>query len=930
MHMKKLTLTLFAILLLISNINANPVDQATARRIGVGFAQSVLPAMRSLDQMDLVKTTDVYYVFNIGQTGFVIVSADDSFRPIVGYSDEGAFPTENPSPEMMYYLDNLSQGRQAALRAAIVPDVKVQEEWNALLNGEKMAPRNDLRSSFHLVQTRWNQDYPYNKFCPRAEGEGLPYAGCVATAMSQVMNYWKHPAHGSGNHSYTYAQYGEISADFSTATYDFDMMPLAISEMSPVEEIDPIAFFMYHCGVAVDMMYGTDGSGAYSEDVPEAVMKYFGYTNRCRIVYRDSYTLEGFQNVLKDQFEMGWPCYYSGTDTGGNGGHAFVCDGYDENDMFHFNWGWSGSGDGFYAIDELNVSSYAFNSGQGVVMNYVPEEVFLNTAKAPEFFMAEPLGDDNFSVELSWVNPTNTLDGRPLEGIDQVMVMRNGEVVYTADNPTPGEAMSFVDATGLPITVDYSINVVCQGCRGRRAFVRSVNLGPSCLWTARLNASQETGWGGGEVDLINASGVIVTKLVADRGEQELEFDVPQGRIAFSWEAPADSLNIGIEILDAEGQTVFAYEGPSTLMPTGRFYEMVNTCGGEGVIEAPMNLRAAIVGNDIILQWDGIDDPGYGYNIYRDDFFYTMVPDVTTFTDAEAAQGMHSYFVTAFMEAGESEPTNTVDAVEDTPNAPRDVDFQLLANNRIKITWVAPEQTEGLAGYQIFRKVSGEDYRRVKNCSANTTSYTDGVKVPNGNRYYYKVIAAYEQRDYVETSPARSLRHPELHYVKVNRTHIPEGLTLEPQDGQLLLQWEAPVLAETYNVYCNGEQIATGLVEPLFVDTIRGDALMYQVTGVLNGVESSPSNKAVYGSYSVGENPEIEATLFPNPARGLVNIKAEGLQEITVYDVAGRQVLRCFVESNEAVVDLANLNQGVYFFRVSTDQGCLLQKVVLMK
>lgn len=926
--MKKITLTLFVIVLVISSLTANPVDQAMARKVGEGFAKSTLPAMRSMDQMELVSTTDAYYVFNMGQTGFVIVSADDSFRPIVGYSDEGAFPTENPSPEMMYYLDNLSQGRQAALRANLVPDVRVREEWDALLKGERMAPRNGLRSSFHLVQTRWNQNYPYNKFCPRTPTGGIPYAGCVATAMSQVMNYWKYPTQGFGSHSYSWDQFGQISADFSSATYEFDLMKASISELSPAEEIDPIAFFMYHCGVAVDMMYGTDGSGAYSEDVPEAVMKYFGYTNRCRIIYRDSYQLEEFQNVLKDQFELGWPCYYSGTDTGDGGGHAFVCDGYDENDLFHFNWGWSASGDGFYAIDELNVSGYAFNSGQSVVINYVPQEVFLYTAKAPEFFTAEPLGDESFSVALSWVNPSATLDGRPLESIDQVVVMRNGVEVYTVENPVPGEAMNYVDVTGLPIMVDYSINVVCHGSRGRRAFVRNVNLGPCCQWTARLSAGQEAGWGDGKITLLNASGVTVAELVADRGEQEMVFDAPLGRIAFCWEAPTDSLEVGFEIFDATGKTVFAYEGPSTLMPKGRFYEMVNTCGSEGLIEAPKNLRAVIEGDDVNLQWDGIDEHVYGYSIYRDDFFYTMVVG-TTFTDADAVSGQHTYYVTAFMESGESDPSNLVNPVEETLYAPQDLDFTVLENKKVKISWAAPEQTEGLAGYQVYRKASGEEYRRVKSCSPNTTSYTDGARVPDGNRYYYKVIAAYE-RGYEDTSPARSLHHPELHYVKVNRTHIPEELTIEPSNGQLLLRWEAPMLAETYNVYCNGERIATGLQDPMLLDTLRGDALMYQVTGVLNGVESSPSIKAVYGSYAVGEHPEIQVSLFPNPAKDRVTVKAKGLREITVYDVAGRQVMRRLVDGEEVGFDLAELNRGVYFFKVSTEQGCLLQKVVLMK
>ena len=926
---KKLRL-LLVILLVASQIMAAPVDQATARKTAEGFAQRTFTAKMRTDQVDLVKATEAFYVFNVGQTGFVIVSADDSFRPIVGYSDEGTFPTENPSPEMMYYLNHLSQNRQVALRVANAPDAQVRVEWVALQSGEKMAPRNDLRSAFYLVKTKWNQGAPYNKFCPKADGEGRAYAGCVATAMSQVMNYWKYPTHGYGQHSYTYAQYGELSADFSAAVYDFDMMPLSITEMSPVENIDPIALFMYHCGIAVDMMYGASGSGAYSYDVPDAVLKYFGYSNRCRLLNRDSYSLKEFQDILKDQFELGWPCYYSGQDVEGSGGHAFVCDGYDENDLFHFNWGWSGSGDGYYAIDELNVSSYAFNNDQGLIVNFVPTEVFLHAARAPEMFAAEPLGDDDFSVALSWINPSLTLDGHPLEAIDQVVVMRDGVVVYTVDNPLPGEAMSTVDVARLPLSVDYSVNVICQGSRGRRAFIRGVNLGPSCPWSARLNASMETGWNGGEVDIVNASGVTVAKLAADRSEQELEFEVPQGRISFHWIAPADSLNIGFEILDAEGQTVFAYEGPSTLMPQGLFYEMVNTCGGEGVMEAPSDLQAVVDGEDVMLHWKGISDPGYGYNIYRDGYFYSMVTDAVSFTDVGAARLLHHYFVTAFTKEGESEPTNTVDAIIETPEkAPRDLDLEMLANGKVKLTWNVPEQTEGLAGYQVFRKVSDGEYKSIKIIGAGTTTCTDGAKQLDGNRYYYKVEAAYS-RDYDWSSPACSLRHPELHQVVVNRTHIPSGLTLEPQNDMLLLQWDAPVLAESYNVYCNGEQIATGLVEPMFIDTIRGDALMYRVTGVLNGVESSPSNRAVYGSFSVGESPELKVSLFPNPAQGQVTVKAEGLREIVVYDMTGRQVMRHNVESNEAGVDLTGLNQGVYFFRIGTEQGCLLQKVVLMK
>ena len=148
-------------LLGISQLYSNPVDVSTARKAGVNFAQTRFAAFSKSDEVQLVKTTDAYYVFNVGTQGFVIISADDSFRPVVGYSDEGVFDAENPSPEMMYYLDDLSQGRSAALRASIQADEKVMREWAGLLDGESSAPTKG-KAAFYLVQTKWNQNFPYN------------------------------------------------------------------------------------------------------------------------------------------------------------------------------------------------------------------------------------------------------------------------------------------------------------------------------------------------------------------------------------------------------------------------------------------------------------------------------------------------------------------------------------------------------------------------------------------------------------------------------------------------------------------------------------------------------------------------------------------------------------------------------------------------
>lgn len=932
--MKKNLLTLLMLTLGVTGVFAGPVDLPTARKAAEGFAHNSLALTAKADETQLVAATENYYVFNFGKEGFVILSNDDVFRPVIGYSDEGVFPTENPSPEMMYYLDNLGEGRQFALRTPLQQSAEVAEEWEMLLGQGQLPSRNGNRGSFYLCTSKWNQNDPYNKFCPTGNGGGRSYAGCVATAMSQVMYYWKYPAHGYGNHTYTHYTYGEISADFASATYDFDNMPNSISNSSPVEQIDAVAYFMYHCGIAVDMDYSPSGSGAYSQDVPDAVLKYFGYSNRCRYYPRDNYSLEDFQNLLKDQFDMGWPCYYSGSDTEGQGGHAFVCDGYDDNDMFHFNWGWGGSGDGYFAIDALDVSGYAFNSGQAVVANYVPSDVLVNTPKAPDYFTAVPNGDEEFSVTLSWTNPTALLSGHELESIDQIVVCRDGAVVHVIDTPTPGEAMTYVDPADLPVMVDYTVYAVCQGIAGRKAHADDINLGPTCTWSFELSSSTLEGWEGAGLNVFNSAGLKVAMMSKDEMDGIRSIEMPQGRVTFTWTAPQDSTDMTLRILDGEEKTVFSYSGPSTLMPTGLFFETVNTCGGQGSDERPTELKAEADGEDVILHWTGIHDPGYGYNVYRDGFLYTMVADTTAFVDAGALVGSHDYFVTAFCVEGETDPSNIVSATLeiDTVPAPRNFDYEILENGRTQLNWEAPEDATGLAGYKIYRKTHDTDYKVIKIVGSNVTSFKDNSGSNPGNRYYYRIVSLYDN-GHLESAPARWANHPDLAYVMVNRTHIPSGLTVTEakSDGRLLLlEWETALLAESYNVYCNGELVAEGVTETQ-CEVVARDATLwvYQVTGVVNGVESSPSNKACYGNLAVQENGSSALRLFPNPTTGVVTVEAEGLRAVEVYSPTGQRVMSRYAQGNELLLRLDGLKQGVYHLQILTEHGLQSRKVVLI-
>ena len=283
--MKKLSTLVIIVLAVLgqafSQVNTN-IDEPTARRTATAFVQS-----RSCNRnnLQLVSSSNIY-IYNIGEQGFVIVSGNTVLPPVLGYSDQGTFPSMEDAPEnFRSWIEHYSEMIDFAIANGIAPDAKVQRQWDEAAIG--IFPKSN-RSVNPLVSTRWNQDCYYNEYCPEAAGWGWGgwgggpcghvYAGCVACAMAQVMKYWDHPAHGYGSHSYVHSEYGQQSADFGNTTYQWSQMPDEIYDSN-----NAIATLMYHCGVSVNLNYSPSGSGAYSNDVETALRSYFGY---CGAKYR--------------------------------------------------------------------------------------------------------------------------------------------------------------------------------------------------------------------------------------------------------------------------------------------------------------------------------------------------------------------------------------------------------------------------------------------------------------------------------------------------------------------------------------------------------------------------------------------------------------------------------------------------------------------
>lgn len=766
--MKKLLLTIIVALFACASLFASPVDVNRAMVLGQKFVKANFEQIQNPD-LDLTYTVmsdtgePCIYVFNVSDNGFILVSASDCVHPILGYSENNTFDINNVVPGLNFMMGEYKDAIIYAIENIVEAEPAIAAEWKSLENCGKVKPSMRGRGVGPLCSTKWNQDYPYNYYCPTAPTGpgGHVYAGCVATTMSQVMRYWNHPIQGTGSHSYYCPGYGNQSANFANTTYQWDNMPNALNDHSSQEEIEAVALLMYHCGVSVDMGYSPDGSGATSQDVPYAMRYYFGYAQS---TVSSKTNTQVWNNSLRDAFDMGRPVYYAGCSP--DGCHAFVCDGYDDNDLFHFNWGWGGYNDGYFSTDAIE-----FSSNQQAIMNIMPEEIYNNTAQAPTNFTVTPTGDNTLSATVNWTNPTKTLNNTNLPAtIEKIVVERNGNIVHIEENVAPGVEMSFVDVAPCFSHFDYKVYAVIEGAHGAIAKADDIAFGPVCEWKLVLQSSAFQGMRGAYISLYDATGTrLLTATTTSSSAQNININVPLGNVYFTY-TPADAsqqpFTLTIIIKDSQNQTVYQYSGSSDELAGGVIFRTNNNCGDDTSCESPSTLYATADGDNVILTWEGVANPDYGYNIYRDGLLYRLVQE-TTFTDEGLEIGGHCYYVTVLCNSGESEATNESCAnIGDNCNPPTDIWYELNPNNmKPKITWEKPVDFEGLSGYYIFRRTDDTDWTRVKLAGPNTTNYSDNSSLIDGTWYYYKVQAYYKEIDCF-SAPAKNKYNDLEYYVKV--------------------------------------------------------------------------------------------------------------------------------------------------------------------
>ena len=378
--MKRLLLLLVAVLITTDLAWSSPVDSMEAKSIAQTFYRLKFPeqAQPAFEEISRSVGVEHFYIFNnTNGPGFVMISGDDCAIPILGYSGSNNCKGGEMPDNILSWLGYYDGTIAAAVLNGVESTPEVAEQWNNLRAGSLPEPQS-VTAVAPLLSTTWDQLAPYNNLCP-GPANNRAYVGCTATAMAQVMKYYNWPTTGTGSHSYVCNynnyNYGTLSADFGATTYNWGYMlnSYPYSYSGTAAEQNAVATLMYHCGVAINMHYSPEESGAWlinpnndGEPSAETALKnHFNYSPSLYGAWREYYTDAQWIAALKNDLDNSHPVLYSGYDQNGEGGHSFVCDGYDNTNTFHFNWGWSGWCDGYYALNNLIPGTGGAGAGNG-------------------------------------------------------------------------------------------------------------------------------------------------------------------------------------------------------------------------------------------------------------------------------------------------------------------------------------------------------------------------------------------------------------------------------------------------------------------------------------------------------------------------------------------------------------------------------------
>lgn len=414
MKIKSLSFFVACVAVFCGSVRAQQVDVETAKRIGAYYFNVATGSKAGVQDHDLtlVQQYDnpmlcvpAMYAFDVADGGFVVVSASRAVEPVMAYAPEGSLDPAALAPAAVAMLQSYSDIISEVQAAKAAPTAKIRGMWDAL---EEQTFSCDLSKAGVLVQTKWDQGSntrpTYNIFCPTVDGNYC-YAGCVAVAMGQIIKYWNYPERGGNDRSTTATwRFNNTTIKYNfmddTNKFVYDSMTNTLSSYSAWNNKRAIGKLLFACGVAVKMGWGVDGSGAQSDDVPEALTKWFRYDEDASYAQRNGYTDAGWLSMLRSELvDHLRPVYYSGfspSSGGRDAGHAWIIAGASAADdtKFYINWGWGGSSNGFYTLAPMTAietaAGYKFTQSHAMVYKIYPKDLSIDAGAAAAVSPAYP------------------------------------------------------------------------------------------------------------------------------------------------------------------------------------------------------------------------------------------------------------------------------------------------------------------------------------------------------------------------------------------------------------------------------------------------------------------------------------------------------------------------------------------------------------
>ena len=535
--MKKLLLFLL-VALTFGGLQAKSVDEARAKMLGLKFINVNTEVKAADAELAYTAYADngqaAFYVFALQPKGFVIVSADDRAKPILGYSTESNFTVQLPDG-LMTFFENYKAGFSQMFANNDERTAEAVTDWTSLTETGMLSSRKANRSVDPLLASIWNQTDLYNNMAPEDPSSvysGHCKSGCVANTMSQIMRYWEWPRSGEGSHGYdavgNYGSYGWQEADFSAATYRYELMPDYLDFASPRDEVDATALLEYHAGVSVNMGYGPNASGAYSQDVGPAMESYFRFSSDYWHNYQE-YS-DSWEEDMVNNLDAGMPLYYASQ--GDVGGHAYVVDGYDDWYFFHVNWGWGGFDNGYYAIDGFYLTFYSFPYWHNAVFNLHPVDEYYDAPMAVANIEAVAL--DKTKIRLAFEPVYETRGGNAMSAIDAIYIMRDGVLIDSLMNVTEPQ-VSYNDEVEKNGTYYYTVYAVNEA--GMSKVARdTVMVGNTCDVRFELADSGNNGWDLSSIAVLDEDGKVSQRVgLWDGGSATVIAQLPSDQtVTFFW------------------------------------------------------------------------------------------------------------------------------------------------------------------------------------------------------------------------------------------------------------------------------------------------------------------------------------------------------------------------------------------------------------